>query len=158
MSKGERHTAIRDLLGEAGAREGAIASQDELRRRLRSRGFDVTQATLSRDIRTLALVKGPAGYLLPYGGGPASERDEVDDGMPALGEVLDSFALRVRQAQNLLVLHTILGGAQPVAAALDRESLAQVVGTVAGDDTVLLVCSDNKAAAHTARLLTRMIG
>ena len=152
MNKFERHTAIRDLVAAAATTTAAITNQDELRRKLARRGFEVTQATLSRDIRDLHLVKGRNGYALASGG-DYGEPDEL----PTVAEVLASFGLRVRQAQNLLVLGTTLGGAQPVAAAIDQATLPQVVGTVAGDDTVLLVCPDTKQATQLRELLSRMI-
>src|ERR1700753_3473000 len=100
--KTERHNAIRDLVGTA-----AIQSQDELRRKLRRRGFAVTQATLSRDIHELHIYKGPAGYSLPNGNGngaiaAAAEKDE--DAPPSAQEVIDSFGLRALQAMNQVVI------------------------------------------------------
>ncbi len=150
-NKAERHEAIRALV--AG---GKVGSQDELRRKLGKRGFDVTQATLSRDIRELGLSKGPGGYTLNGNGSSPAVDDE--DALPALGELLLSFGLRVKQAQNLLVLVTVMGSAQPVAAALDNEELPEVVGTVAGDNTVLLVCPNKKQAGALASRLKVMIG
>jgi transcriptional regulator of arginine metabolism len=150
----DRHSAIRDLVATAATSNAAITNQDELRRKLARRGFDVTQATLSRDIRDLHLVKGRNGYALANGGSDDGDEDEL----PPVAEVLASFGLRIRQAQNLLVLLTTLGGAQPVAAAIDQAELPQVVGTIAGDDTVLLVCSDNRQAGQVRELLARMIG
>ncbi len=149
-NKAERHTAIRDLVN-----GGAVANQDELRRKLLRRGYSVTQATLSRDMRELNVMKGPGGYALAAAGS-ADEDDE--DELPALGELLQSFGLRVKQAQNLLVLVTVMGSAQPVAAALDQEELPEVVGTVAGDNTVLLVCPDRRQAAALRARLKVMIG
>jgi len=131
--KQQRHLAIRDLLSIA-----PIASQEDLRRKLGTRGFHVTQATLSRDIRELQLVKGSSGYLLP-GSGDAEE----DEG-PGIRQVLEGFGLEVRQALNLLVLVTATGSAQPVAASIDYEDWPEVVGTIAGDDTVLIICPDEK--------------
>jgi transcriptional regulator of arginine metabolism len=154
VNKQDRHSAIRDLVAAAASSNAAITNQDELRRKLARQGFDVTQATLSRDIRDLHLVKGRDGYALANGGGDESDEDDL----PSVAEVLSSFGLRIRQAQNLLVLATTLGGAQPVAAAIDQAGLPQVVGTIAGDDTVLLVCPDTKQAAQVRELLTRMIG
>ncbi len=154
MNKLDRHSAIRDLVAAAAGSNAAITNQDELRRKLARQGFDVTQATLSRDIRDLHLVKGRDGYALANGGGDENDEDDL----PSVAEVLSSFGLRIRQAQNLLVLATTLGGAQPVAAAIDQAGLPQVVGTIAGDDTVLLVCPDTKQAAQVRELLTRMIG
>ncbi len=147
----QRHTAMRELLTEAATTSAPIANQDELRRQLARRGFHVTQATLSRDIHDLRLSKGPAGYSLPAA--PVNE-----DELPGIRDVLRSFGLEVRQAGNLLVLITITGGAQPIAAGIDYEDFPEVVGTIAGDDTVLIICPDDKQA-RTLKLRTEeMIG
>jgi len=139
--KQQRHNAIRELLTSV-----TVTSQDELRRKLASRGFTVTQATLSRDIRELKLNKGPGGYALPT-------HAITDDDLPGIDDVLGSFCLEVRQAQNLLVVITTTGSAQPVAAALDYEDWPEVIGSIAGDDTVLIICaSDAKAATLKARI------
>ncbi len=151
-NKAERHSAIRDLLLAA-----AVTSQDELRRKLARRGYKVTQATLSRDIRELQLMKGPEGYALP-GNGAAGDGADDEDELPSLGELLASFGLRVKQAQNLLVLITAMGSAQPVAAALDYAEIPEVVGTVAGDNTVLIVCPDNRRAGLLCERLHTLIG
>ena len=150
-NKVERHSAIRELLQAA-----AVTNQDELRRKLMRRGYRVTQATLSRDIRELQLMKGPAGYMLPGGGAALAEDDE--DELPALGELLRSFGLRVRQAKNLLVLITVLRSAAPGAAALDYAEIPEVVGTVAGDNTVLIVCPDDRRAGTLCERLRALIG
>jgi len=141
--KSQRHNAIRELLIKTTVtNNGAISSQDALRRKLASRGFHVTQATLSRDIRELKLLKGPSGYALPN-----TTAVDSDDDPPLLAETLASFGLEVRQAQNLVVVITTMGGAQPVAASLDQEEWTEVVGTIAGDNTVLIISPDNRSAA-----------
>src|ERR1700744_4477360 len=104
--KQDRHTAIRELV--AGT---PIGSQDELRRRLVKRGFEVTQATLSRDIHELHLYKGPNGYAVPNG----IALDDDEDDLPQTAELLRSFGRRVMQALNQLGLRTTSGRAQPVA-------------------------------------------
>jgi transcriptional regulator of arginine metabolism len=142
--KQQRHTVIRELLGKA-----PIGSQDELRKKLAGRGFHVTQATLSRDINELRLSKGPDGYSTSNGNG------DEDVSLPGIREVLESFGLEVRQAINLLVLITTTGGAQPIAAGIDYEDWPEVVGTIAGDDTVLMICPD---ADQAAKLKTRIEG
>jgi transcriptional regulator of arginine metabolism len=143
--KSNRHTAIRDLLLTT-----TVTNQDALRLKLAARGIHVTQATLSRDIHDLKLVKGPNGYALP------ASSDEGD--MPATASVLRDFGLEVAQAQNLLVLHTTMGGAQPVAASLDSEPWDEIVGTIAGDNAVLIICPDNaQAAALKARIETYLV-
>lgn len=138
--KTHRLDAIRQVLSSS-----AVASQDELRRKLRRRGFHVTQATLSRDMHELQLSKGPGGYSLPNGHGNGAVA--VDDEPPSLEEILESFGLRARQAMNQVVVGTVLGGAQPVAAALDRAQWPEVLGTIAGDDTVLVICTDQRRAS-----------
>jgi transcriptional regulator of arginine metabolism len=133
----------------------SITSQDDLRRRLARRGCDVTQATLSRDIHELRLYKGPNGYAMPNGNGHA---EEENDEQPPVDEVLSSFGLAVKQAQNQLVLRTTSGAAQPVALAIDHEEWNDVVGTLAGDDTVLIICPDPRRASSMRERLERMIG
>ena len=144
--KQQRHVAIRDLLGAK-----TISNQDELRKQLAQRGFNVTQATLSRDIHELRIYKGPNGYALPNNGGDDSD-------MPSIEDTLASFGLEVRQAQNLLVLITTTGSAQPVAAAVDYEDFEEVVGTIAGDDNVLVICPDAKQASHLRTRIQGFIG
>jgi transcriptional regulator of arginine metabolism len=146
-----RHNAIRELVASS-----SVNNQDELRRKLRRRGFEVTQATLSRDIHELRIFKGPAGYMLPNGNGHGGAQEE-DDGPPSVAEVLESFGMRVRRAMNQVVLRTVMGGAQPVAAALDYEEWAEVVGTIAGDDTVLVICQDAKHATEVEDRLRTML-
>ncbi len=149
--KHQRLDAIREVVSST-----PVASQDELRRKLRRRGFHVTQATLSRDIHELRLFKGPAGYSLPNGSvhhAPALQESDP----PSVREMISSFGLRARQAMNQVVVGTVMGGAQPVAAALDREGWLEVVGTVAGDDTVLVICPDPRRAGEVEARLRTML-
>ena len=149
----QRHNAIRDLVALA-----PVNNQDELRRKLRRRGFAVTQATLSRDIHELRLSKGPGGYALP--GGIATRGavlEEDDDTPPTVAEMIASFGLRVRQAMNQVVVRTVMSGAQPLAAALDHEAWPDVVGTIAGDDTVLVICPDARRAENVEIKLRTML-
>jgi len=144
--KNQRHNAIKDLLVKT-----SVTNQDELRRKLAGKGIHVTQATLSRDIHELKLMKGPSGYALPAGA------DEEDD-QPAVQDVLENFGLEVRQAQNLLIVLTTMGGAQPVAAAFDQQEWDEVVGTIAGDNTVLIICPDTRNAAALKSRIEAYIG
>jgi transcriptional regulator of arginine metabolism len=139
MSKAVRQKEILALL-----EERPIPSQEELQRALHKRGLRVGQATLSRDIRDLGLVKGAEGYALPQGEGAS------DPALPSVSRLVREFVLDVRPAQNLLVIKTTVGSAQPVAAALDDEAWPEAVGSVAGDDTILIVCSTKKAASRLA--------
>ncbi len=149
----QRLNVIREVLASS-----PVASQDELRRKLRRRGIHVTQATLSRDIHELRLSKGPGGYSLPNGNGSVSAiAASEEDQPPSLTEMIDSFGVRVRHAMNQVVVTTVMGGAQPVAAALDREEWPEVVGTIAGDDTVLVICSDPRHATEVQARLRTML-
>ena len=115
-----------------------IASQEELRRRLAAQKLRVTQATLSRDLQELHLVKTHEGYKQP------SALPEEPAPLPPLARALGEFLLDIRPAENLLVLKTPPGGAQPLAAAVDAAKFPEVAGTIAGDDTVLIITPSKK--------------
>ena len=146
--KQQRHSAIRELLARS-----TVGSQDDLRLKLAELGFHVTQATLSRDIHELRLSKGPSGYALPGNGD-----DEEEDDLPGIREILRSFGLETRQALNLLVLVTSTGSAQTVAAGIDYEDWPEVVGTIAGDDTVLIICADDARSSALKERIDAYIG
>jgi len=124
-----------------------ISSQDELRRRLSHVKVRVTQATLSRDMSELKLVKTSAGYK------PLSNGEEASAPLPPLGRALREFLVDLRPAFNLLVLKTPPSGAQPLAAALDASRLDEAVGTLAGDDTVFIAATTER---HARALLGRL--
>jgi len=146
MSKLARQNRILEIV-----QEEPLASQDELRLRLSRLGFKVTQATLSRDIHDLGLVKTPEGYMAPAG------ETAADASAPRIARLLREFVIQVRGAQNLLVLKTTPGSAQPVAAGIDGENWPEIVGTVAGDDTILVICPDRKAARKLAVRLEELL-
>jgi len=146
MSKLSRHKAILELLD-----EGPVPNQDELQRLLHKRGLEAGQATLSRDIRELGLVKSAEGYSLPGREAPAETE------LPSVGRLVREFVTSVRAAQNLLVTKTSVGSAQPVAAALDSENWPEAIGTIAGDDTILTICLDNRSAARLADRIQEML-
>ncbi len=118
-----------------------IASQDDLRRRLAAQRLRVTQATLSRDLQELKLVKTPEGYK------QAAALAEEATPLPPLARALKEFLLDVRPAENLLVLKTPPSGAQPLAAAVDASKFPEIAGTIAGDDTVLIITANKKNRA-----------
>jgi transcriptional regulator of arginine metabolism len=125
-----RHAAILELI-----RTHRIPSQEALRELLLERGIDVAQATLSRDIRNLGLVKAPDGhggsaYAIPVGGGETG---------PTLNRLLPALYVGADGVGNLLVLKTLVGGAQPIAVAIDAAGWPEIVGTIGGDDTILIV-------------------
>jgi transcriptional regulator of arginine metabolism len=140
MSKTARHKAILDLLD-----DGPVESQEALQHILERKGIEVGQATLSRDIRELKLVKGPDGYRR------AGENPAQDGVLPSVMQLARQFVIEIRQAQNMLIVKTTVGSAQPVAAALDASHWPEVVGTLAGDDTVLVIAADEKKAQALAR-------
>ncbi len=118
---------------------GHIANQEDLRRRLAQQKLRVTQATLSRDLQELKLVKTNEGYK--SGSGLPEEAATV----PPLTRALREFLLDIRPAENLLVLKTPPSGAQPLAAAVDGAKFPEIAGTIAGDDTVLIITPSRKA-------------
>jgi transcriptional regulator of arginine metabolism len=144
--KRARQAAILDLV--AGH---VVGSQEELRQLLLGRGMDVTQATLSRDLRDLGLARvsteDGGRYVLP-------ESLAGDGDNPLLGNLLPQLFTRVDGVGELIVLHTVRSGAQPIAEAIDQEAFDEVLGTIAGDDTILIVTRSAEARiALTARLL-----
>ena len=145
MSKSLRQKAILTVLD-----KGPVASQEDLQHALRKYGFKVGQATLSRDIHDLGLVKTGEGYAQASG-------DFSDPSLPPVSRLVREFVLDIRVAQNLLVVKTAVGSAQPVAAALDSEEWPESIGTIAGDDTILIVCPDKKSAARLAARTQEML-
>jgi transcriptional regulator of arginine metabolism len=146
MNKTLRQRAVLEAL-----KHGSFASQEDLQRVLRRRGFKVGQATLSRDIRDLNLSKSPRGYSLPHGENGAGLA------LPPVSRLVREFVLEIRSAQNQLVIKTIVGSAQPVAAALDEADWPEVVGTIAGDDTILIVCPDKDDARKLSGRIEEML-
>jgi transcriptional regulator of arginine metabolism len=133
-----------------------IGTQLELQEALASAGVRVTQATISRDIRELSLEKvrdtlGRSRYQLP-------RRGRRDDPATALAGVLAQFGRHATAAQNIVVVQSELGSAPAIARALDQLEHAQIVGTLAGDDTCLVVCSSAADARSLARELAASIG
>jgi transcriptional regulator of arginine metabolism len=131
MSKSYRQGQILKLI-----RSTRVLTQDDLAEELRKQGISATQVTLSRDIRDLRLVKTREGY---------QEMAEEERG-PAFPLLAAEFVLDVRCAQNLVVLKTAPGHANSVAVALDQEGWPEVVGTIAGDDTILVIAPDSATA------------
>src|SRR5438445_12604087 len=118
-----------------------IANQEELRRRLWTQRLRVTQATLSRDLQELKLVKTPEGYR------PASALPEETAPIPPLARALGEFLLDIRPAENLLVLKTPPSRAQQLAAAVDAAKFRGSAGRIAGDDTVLIITPHTRQLA-----------
>jgi len=128
---------------------GPVRNQSDLQQQLATDGFEVNQATLSRDLRALGVVKGIGGYELPQ----ATLSPETAH--QSLWHAVHTWLLGAKVAQNLVVLRTPAGGAQPLGVALDHAELPGLVGTIAGDDTVLAVCADGGKARALVRRLTK---
>ncbi len=143
----QRHAAILRVV-----RERRIESQDELREALADEGFTVTQATLSRDIRELGLVKVADSEGRPYYTLPP----ETWQKSPPLQRLLPTLFVGAEGVGNLLLVKTLAGGAHPVAEAIDWEEWPEVLGTVAGDDTVLVISRDPDGGAGLAQRLLAM--
>ena len=127
-----------------------LHSQELLRRRLHQRGFEATQATISRDIAELGLVKrsGDGAYQRP-----GAEAPNPETALAALERAANEFLRRIDRVQQLVVVRTGRAQAQAFAEALDRAALPEVVGTIAGDDTILIIGRDSKRAAALMKRL-----
>src|SRR3954465_11865537 len=127
-----------------------LHNQEQLRRRLRKAGYQATQATISRDIKDLGLVKrsGDGAYQRPGAESPSPET-----ALSALERAVNDFLRNVERVQQLVVVRTGRAQAQPLAEALDRARLPEVVGTIAGDDTILLISRGARGAAALVKRL-----
>lgn len=141
-----RRAAILDLL-----REGCIPSQADLGIRLLALGLGANQATLSRDLAALGAVKGPHGYTLAQ-----SNAAPAEDPAARLSQAARQYLGGVTPAQNQVVLQTPPGGAAPLAAAIDGAGHPSILGTLAGDDTILVVTPDATSASLVAGWLEEM--
>ena len=148
--KTQRHAAILKIV-----RRESVASQEQLRERLQAEGFDVTQATLSRDIRELGLAK----VATPDGGShyaPASESGAAI--RPHLEQLLPATLVSLEGVGALLVLKTPAGGAQALGLALDGAGWDEIIGTIAGDDTVLVITRSERACRAVRTRLQELAG
>jgi transcriptional regulator of arginine metabolism len=133
-------------------RNQAIRTQEELASGLKKVGIEVTQVTLSRDIRELGLVKTPQGYRVQQEAAAAGEAEQE-----TLKWMLGEFVRDVKTALHMVILKTAPGHAQPVALALDREGWPEIVGTIAGDDTIFAAASDPKQALKAKEKLLALM-
>jgi transcriptional regulator of arginine metabolism len=146
--KRERHGVILELI------DGRpVATQEDLRRLLRQRGLDVTQSTLSRDVHELRLARVPTGEGVRYARAEGS--GGADGARPSLEMLFPQLVTSVEGVSELLVVRTPPGSAHTVARALDSEHVPDVIGTIAGDDTILIVC---RSVAARERLGHRVAG
>ena len=143
--KARRQSAILDVV-----EQEPVRSQEQLRLRLSARGFDVTQATLSRDIKELGLLKRSSdGAYQPSGVESTSQASALD----TLSRALSEYLVNIEPVQQLVVLKTGAGQAQLLGLAIDKSRLPDVAGTLAGDDTILIIARDPKSAQAVVKQL-----
>jgi transcriptional regulator of arginine metabolism len=142
-----RQRAIRDLV-----EQRAIRTQQELAAALRERGFRTTQATISRDVAELGLIKAPRAGMQAYAI-PPRLREADTSGEERMRRLLRDMPVEIREAGTMLVMKTLPGSAHPLAAALDRARWPEVVGSIAGDDTVFVAFADRGSLSRVRRRL-----
>lgn len=148
--KTRRHAKILELINAY-----TIDTQEELLRRLREDGFDVTQATVSRDIKELRLIKtlSPDGnYKYSVG------RDNTRDYSSKFYSLLSDSAVQINCAGNMVIIKCLTGMAQAVCAAMDSMHWPNIVGTLAGDDTIFIVVKNEEQAQQMVSELKKMVG
>lgn len=143
--KNRRQSAILEVV-----EQEAVRSQEQLRQRLAQRGFEVTQATLSRDIKELGLMKRSADGAYQAAGELSAPPRTT---MGTLGRALAEYLVNIEPVQQLVVLKTGAGQAQLLGLAIDRARMEEVVGTLAGDDTILIIARDAKNAQQVVKKL-----
>ncbi len=149
MNKGQRHIKIREIITNLD-----IETQDELVETLKNEGFNVTQATVSRDIKELHLVKVPTldgryKYSLPA--------DQRFNPLQKLKRTLIDAFIRIDQAGHLLVMKTLPGNANAIGALIDNLDWDEILGTLCGDDTILIICSTEEQTKVVSQRLIEML-
>lgn len=150
MSKLERHAAIRELI-----ERYEVGSQEDLRQLLRKRGWDVTQSTLSRDLRELRLARIPASNgSVRY---TMLDVAQDDPRSPTIEGLLPQLFVSVDGVSELILLRTLPGGAQAIAEAIDNREWPELLGTIAGDDTILVICRSSEAREKLTKRIRRIV-
>ncbi len=147
--KTRRHLAIMDILSNQ-----KVSTQEELGEALLSRGFNVTQATLSRDIRELKLIKVPSNDGYRYG---MPDSPIPRGSVERMKRLFNDAVVSIADSENLVVVKTLPGMANSVAAMIDSAEFAEIVGTVAGDDTILVVIKPKKAVGQIVKRFNALI-
>lgn len=145
VAKRERQDAILELVSTR-----VIGSQEELRQLLLERGWEVTQSTLSRDMRDLRIARVPTPTGVRY---TAGERTVGDEGRATLASLMPQLFLKLEATRELIVVRTHTAGAQPIAEAIDAEGNPDILGSIAGENTVLLICRSETARERVAKRL-----
>ncbi len=144
-AKQDRQHAIREIVASR-----PVASQEELRQLLAERGWDVTQSTLSRDMRDLRLARVPTAAGTRY--------TTADSGAPEIGRatlpsIFPQFFSRLDSVREFVVVRTKIAGAQPIAEAIDAEDNPDILGTIAGENTILIICRSEAARDRVGKRL-----
>lgn len=146
MTKRERQTVIREIIATR-----PVGSQEELRQLLAERGWDVTQSTLSRDMRDLRIARIPTPTGIRYTVPEAAASSE--EGRATLASIFPQLFARLDFTGELIVVKTVVAGAQPIAEAIDNEGNPDVLGTIAGENTILIICRSDSARERVAKRL-----
>lgn len=144
-NKRERQQVIRELVSTR-----PIGSQEELRQFLAERGWDVTQSTLSRDIRDLRIARVPSASGIRY---TPADTSASDGSRATLASLVPQLFRRLDFVRELIVVKTVVAGAQPISEAIDSEENPDVIGTVAGENTILIICRSESARERVAKRL-----
>ena len=144
-NKRERQQVIRELVSTR-----PIGSQEELRQFLAERGWDVTQSTLSRDIRDLRIARVPSASGIRY---TAADSSDIDGSRATLASLVPQLFRRLDFVRELIVVKTVVAGAQPISEAIDSEENPDVIGTVAGENTILIICRSESARERVSKRL-----
>lgn len=144
-AKQDRQHAIREIVGSR-----PVASQEELRQLLTERGWDVTQSTLSRDMRDLRLARVPTATGIRY---TTADASVPDAGRATLASIFPQFFSRLDSVREFVVVRTKTAGAQPIAEAIDAEDNPDILGTIAGENTILIICRSEAARDRVGKRL-----
>ena len=149
--KTARHARIREII-----EKQVVETQEELAAALKKQGFDVTQATVSRDIKELMLIKVPTDnnkyrYAFSADQGPLISQSRI-------ARIFQETVLRIDASANIIVIRTMVGGAQPIAHAIDVSKWPQILGTVAGDDTIFVVVAPPEAVNEVIGEFKKLMG
>jgi transcriptional regulator of arginine metabolism len=144
-NKHDRQQVIRELVATR-----PIGSQEELRQLLAERGSDVTQSTLSRDIRDLRIARVPSAAGIRY---TAADNAAAEENRATLAALVPQLFQRLDAVRELIVVRTVVAGAQPISEAIDSEGNPDVLGTIAGENTILIICRSEVARERFAKRL-----
>ena len=145
MNKRERQTVIRELISTR-----PVGSQEELRQLLAERGLAVTQSTLSRDMRDLRIARVPTQSGVRY---TIADTAAAEEGRATLASIFPQLFVRLDTVGELIVVKTVVAGAQPIAEAIDSEGNPDVLGTIAGENTILIICRSEASRERVTKRL-----